>query len=152
MSSETEWLSRSPLTIAWSTSHELSLSYGDLIFCYGGENSHDTFSTVLLICIDLHSYGALSVIADTGLLSVYDSFSLIMQGFDSRLRSLEDTLSQFPNLAKFEKDAIKVGRDITSARADMKRLEGRVVQTAEDFDMAKTEITKMGNYYPYYST
>ena len=75
-----------------------------------------------------------------------------MQGFDSRLRSLEDTLSQFPNLAKFEKDAVKVGRDITSARADMKRLEGRVVQTAEDFDMAKTEITKMGNNYPYYST
>lgn len=71
---------------------------------------------------------------------------MLMQGLESRLKSLEDTLSQLPNLTKFEKDAVKVGRDITSARADMKRLEGRVVQTAEDFGTAKTEITKMGTF------
>ena len=37
-----------------------------------------------------------------------------------------------------------MSRDITSARADMKRLEGRIVQHAEDFSTTKTEVTKLG--------
>lgn len=39
---------------------------------------------------------------------------------------------------------MKVTRDITSARADMKRLEARVMQTADDSATSKTEITKLG--------
>ena len=55
-------------------------------------------------------------------------------------------MSCLPNFSKFESDANKVSRDITSARADMKRLEGRIVQHSEDFGTTKTEVTKLGNY------
>ena len=73
------------------------------------------------------------------------SFSSI-QSFELRLKSVEETLSRFPNLAKFESDSVKVNRDITSARAEMKRLEGRVIKSTEDFGAAKTEIAKLGKY------
>ena len=59
---------------------------------------------------------------------------------------MDETLSHLPNLSKFEGDAVKVTRDITSARADMKRLEGRVLQSAEDFGTTKTEVTKLGKF------
>ena len=55
-------------------------------------------------------------------------------------------MSCLPNFSKFESDAKKVSRDITSARADMKRLEGRIVQHSEDFGTTKIEVTKLGNY------
>ena len=58
-----------------------------------------------------------------------------------RLKSVEDTLSYFSNHAKFESVSVKVNRDITSARAEMKRLEGRVIKFTEDFGAAKTDIS-----------
>ena len=70
----------------------------------------------------------------------------ILQTLEFRFKSAEEALSCLPNFSKFESDAAKVSRDITSARADMKRLEGRVVQYSEDFSTTKTEVTKLGKH------
>ena len=65
---------------------------------------------------------------------------------ESRLKSVDEAVSHLPNFSKFESDALKVSRDITSARADMKRLEGRVIQSTEDFAATKKEVTKLGKF------
>ena len=70
----------------------------------------------------------------------------ILQNLEFRLKSIDESVSHLPNFSKFESDALKVSRDITSARADMKRLEGRVIQSTEDFAATKTEVTKLGKF------
>ena len=71
----------------------------------------------------------------------------LLQSLESRLKPIDEAVSHLPNFSKFESDAVKVGRDITSARADMKRLEGRMIQSTEDFASTKTEVTKLGKHY-----
>ena len=57
-----------------------------------------------------------------------------------RLKSVEESLSHFPNLAKFEGDSLKAKRDVT---LEMTRLEGQVIKTTEDFRNAKTEVSNL---------
>lgn len=72
---------------------------------------------------------------------------VFFQSLESQLKSIDEAVSYLPNFSKFENDALKVSRDITSARADMKRLEGRVLQSTDDFAATKTEVAKLGKHY-----
>ena len=66
------------------------------------------------------------------------------EGLENRVKSMEATLKKLQHLAEIEGDITKVGRDITSARADTKRMEGRVIKASEEITRIKTDLGHMG--------
>lgn len=62
----------------------------------------------------------------------------------NRVQSMEATLQKLQHLAEIEGDITKVGRDITSARADTKRMEGRVIKASEEITRIKSDLGHMG--------
>ena len=66
------------------------------------------------------------------------------EDLENRVKSMEATLKKLQHLAEIEGDITKVGRDITSARADTKRMEGRVIKASEEITRIKTDLGHMG--------
>lgn len=66
------------------------------------------------------------------------------EDLENRVHSMEATLKKLQHLAEIEGDITKVGRDITSARADTKRMEGRVIKASEEITRIKTDLGHMG--------
>ena len=66
------------------------------------------------------------------------------EDLENRMKSMEATLKKLQHLAEIEGDITKVGRDITSARADTKRMEGRVIKASEEITRIKTDLGHMG--------
>ena len=66
------------------------------------------------------------------------------EDLENRVQSMEATLQKLQHLAEIEGDITKVGRDITSARADTKRMEGRVIKASEEITRIKTDLGHMG--------
>lgn len=66
------------------------------------------------------------------------------EDLENRVHNMEATLKKLQHLAEIEGDITKVGRDITSARADTKRMEGRVIKASEEITRIKTDLGHMG--------
>lgn len=66
------------------------------------------------------------------------------EDLENRVHCMEATLKKLQHLAEIEGDITKVGRDITSARADTKRMEGRVIKASEEITRIKTDLGHMG--------
>ena len=53
---------------------------------------------------------------------------------------MEESLKDFTN---FQATSTQISRSIISARADMKRLEGRTIKASEDVSGLRTELTEL---------
>lgn len=67
-------------------------------------------------------------------------FYCYLQEYEQRLKAVEASLKDFTN---FQATSTQISRQITSARADMKRLEGRTVKASEDVLVLKTQLTEL---------
>ena len=63
-----------------------------------------------------------------------------MQQVENGLQQVEQKVSSLSNVDELTS---KVSREITSARADMKRLEARVVKASEDAAKAKADVADL---------
>lgn len=66
------------------------------------------------------------------------------EALEKRVDNMETTLQKLQHFTKFDGDITKVGRDITSARADMKRMEGRIVKATEEIAHIKNDLGQLG--------
>ena len=62
------------------------------------------------------------------------------EALEKRVEDVETTVKKMHHFTLFNGDITKVGRDVTSARADMKRMEGRVVKASEEIAHIKNDM------------
>ena len=66
------------------------------------------------------------------------------EALEKRVEDVETTVKKLHDFTLFNGDITKVGRDVASARADMKRMEGRVVKASEEIAHIKNDMGQLG--------
>ena len=66
------------------------------------------------------------------------------EALEKRVEDVETTVKKLHHFTLFNGDITKVGRDVTSARADMKRMEGHIVKASEEIAHIKNDMGQLG--------
>ena len=66
------------------------------------------------------------------------------EALEKRVEDVETTVKKLRLFTPFDGDITKVGCDVTSARADMKWMEGRVVKASEEIAHIKNDMGQLG--------